>query len=172
MQLQYDDTNLRKLFAELEPKQRRKALKGAFRKSAGRVRKVAVSKVRASGLNNADQLSKGVRSIVFKRDAGFRVTVASRKANKKGKGESGMHQNRKGLKKPILIWAEGGTNLRRTKSRTRIFRRARKGHSTGRMRPYRFMEKTMRQVENTIPDELRNDIAESIQKVAKKYGCK
>lgn len=46
--LGYDDGNLQRLFAELEPKRRTQALKGGFRKLAGQVRKKAVGNLRAS----------------------------------------------------------------------------------------------------------------------------
>lgn len=81
----YDDSNLRKLFAELEPKQRKQVFRRAFRKGAAKVRKVAVRNVKGTTLHHKNELSKGVRSVVYKRDAGFRVTVAARAARMNGK---------------------------------------------------------------------------------------
>ena len=159
--LQYDDTNLQRLFAEMDTKHRLKALKGAFRREANRVRKAAVNNLRGSIRTDKD-LERGVRAVVFKRKAGFRVTVGTRKAGKKG-------DNKK--EKPILIWAEAGTAARRTKTKTRIFKRSRKGHSTGRMKRYGFMTKTADEVRANVTDSLRNEIINSITKVAKKYGC-
>ena len=106
--IDYDDRDLQRLFAELEPKRRVQALKGGFRREANQVRKTAINNLRSS-INSSKDLEKGVRAIVFKRKAGFRVTVGTKRANKTtGKGEAGFHTNRQGLKKPILIWAEGG----------------------------------------------------------------
>lgn len=171
MSLQYDDRNLQKLFVAMDPKQRMKALKGAFRKEANRVRKAAVNNVRASIRSDRD-LEKGIRALVFKRKAGFRVTVGTKSANKNGKGESGFHTNRRGLKKPILMWADIGTAQRRTKSATRIWTRSRKGHSTGRMKRYAIIAKTQNQVSDSVTDSLHKEVVDSIIRVSKKYGCK
>lgn len=168
--IQYDDENLQRLFAEMDTQKRLKALKGAFRREANRVRKTAVNNLRGSIRTDRD-LERGVRAIVFKRKAGFRVTIGAKKAGKNGKGEKGMHLNRRGLKKPVLIWAEGGTEWRRTKTKTRIFTRKRKGHSTGRMKRYGFMQKTLNEVRGSATDSLHKEVVNSIVKAAKKYGC-
>lgn len=169
---QYDDTQLQKLFTDMDVKHRKKALKGAFRREANQVRRTAVNNLRSSLHSNRD-LEKGIRAIVFKKAAGFRVTIGTKKANRKtGKGEKGMHLNRQGLKKPVLIWAEGGTEQRKTKTKTRVFVRGRKGHNTGRMRRYAFMRKTQTDVRDKVTADLRNEIVESVTKTASKYGCK
>ncbi len=168
--IEYDDKNLQRLFAELEPKQRLKALKGAFRKEAGRVRKTAVNNLRGSIRSDRD-LEKGVRAIVFKKQAGFRVTIGTRKANKNGNGEYGFHKNRQGLKKPVLIWAEEGTEQRKTKTQTKVFKRSRKGHPTGRMKRYGFMRKTRDEVTDSVTNNVHNAVIDKVTKTAKKYGC-
>lgn len=168
--LEYDDRNLQRLFAEMDAPHRLKALRGAFRKEAGRVRRIAVNNLRGSIRTDRD-LAKGIRAIVYKKTAGFRVTIGTRKANRNGLGEYGFHKNRQGLKKPVLIWAEEGTDLRRTKARSKIFVRKRKGHSTGRMRRYGFMAKTKSQVQDSVTNNLRKEIVKSVEKIAKKYGC-
>lgn len=169
---EYDDSNLQKLFAQLDIKQRLRAMKASFRKEANRVRKVAVNNLRSSGLSSNKNLEKGIRALVFKKKAGFRVTIGTKKANKKGRGEAGYYTNRQGLKKPILIWAEEGTDPRKTKTKTRVYTRARKGHNTGRMRRYGFMRKTLKGVRNSVTDSLHNEVRETIIKYAKRYGCK
>lgn len=169
-QIQYDDTQLQKLFAEMNVKQRLSALKGAFRREAGMVRKTAIDNLRASIRSDKD-LERGVRQIVFKKTAGFRVTVGTRKADRQGKGEYGFHTNRQGLKKPILIWAEGGTEMRRTKTSTKVYTRSRRAHSTGRMKRYGFMRKTQADVRDKVEADLRNEITMNIIRTAKRYGC-
>ncbi len=172
--LDYDDGNLQQLFADLEPKRRIQALKGGFRKEANKVRKTAVNNLRSSLHSNKD-LEKGVRAIVFKRKAGFRVTVGTKRANKDGKGEAGYHTNRQGLKKPILIWAEMGTAERKTKPKRGTRRRAarlRSSHKTGRMRKYGYMEQTLNDVRGTVTADIHEMVTESVERVAKKYGCK
>lgn len=169
---QYDDTQLQKLFTEMDVKHRKRALKGAFRREANQVRRTAINNLRSSLHSNRD-LEKGIRAIVFKKVAGFRVTIGTKKANRKtGKGEKGMHINRQGLKKPVLIWAEGGTEQRKTKTKTRVFVRERRGHNTGHMKRYGFMRKTQTDVRDKVTADLRNEIVESVTKTANKYGCK
>ena len=172
--INYDDRNLQRLFADMEPKRRLQAIKGGFRKEANLVRKTAINNLRNSIRTDKD-LEKGVRAIVFKRKAGFRVTVGTKKANKSGKGEAGFHTNRQGLKKPVLIWAEDGTADRRTKPKQGTRRRAsrlRASHRTGRMKRYGFMAQTLSGVRDTVTANIHELVKENVQKVAKKYGCK
>ena len=173
--IDYDDRDLQRLFAELEPKRRVQALKVGFRREANQVRKTAINNLRSS-INSSKDLEKGVRAIVFKRKAGFRVTVGTKRANKTtGKGEAGFHTNRQGLKKPILIWAEGGTEERHTKPKQGTRRRAarlRQQHRTGRMRRYGFMEQTLNSVRDTVTQDIHAMVLDNVTKVAEKYGCR
>ena len=170
--MQYDDRNLQRLFAEMDTKKRLKALKGAFRREANRVRKTAVNNLRGSILTDRD-LERGVRAIVFKRKAGFRVTIGTKRAGKKGGKEYGFHLNRQGLKKPVLIWAEEGTKWRKSKKPTRyqVNGKWRIGQERGFMKRYGFMRQTADDVRNTVTDSLHNEVINSITKEAKKYGC-
>ncbi len=172
--IDYDDKNLQRLFAELEPKRRLQAIKGGFRREANQVRKTAINNLRSSIQSNKD-LEKGVRAIVFKRKAGFRVTVGTKRAGKNGKGEAGFHTNRQGLKKPVLIWAEEGTAERKTKPKQGTRRRAarlRASHRTGRMKRYGFMAQTLTGVRDTVTANIHKMVTENVEQVAKKYGCK
>lgn len=166
-EFKYDDRNLQRLFAEMDPKRRLQALKGGFRREAASVRKTAVGNLRRCIRSDAD-LEKGVRALVFKSKLGFRVTVGTKRASRKtGKGERGFHRNRRGLKKPVLIWADMGTKERRTKGGRRG-----KGHGTGRMRQYGFMAKTAADVKDPVTDSLHRHVAEYVYKTARKYGCR
>ena len=172
--IDYDDKNLQRLFAELEPKRRLQAIKGGFRREANQVRKTAINNLRSSIQSNKD-LEKGVRAIIFKRKAGFRVTVGTKRAGKNGKGEAGFHTNRQGLKKPVLIWAEEGTAERKTKPKQGTRRRAarlRASHRTGRMKRYGFMAQTLSSVRDTVTADIQKMVTENVEQVAKKYGCK
>ena len=171
-EIDYDDRNLQQLFAELEPKRRLQAIKGGFRREANQVRKTAINNLRSSLHSNKD-LEKGVRTIVFKRKAGFRVTVGTKRAGKNGKGEAGFHTNRQGLKKPVLIWAEDGTQERKTKGNGgKRAMRLRSAHRTGRMKRYGFLTQTLNGVRDTVTNNIRNMVIENVEQVAKKYGCK
>ena len=167
----YDDRNLQQLFAELEPKRRLQAIKGGFRREANKVRKTAINNLRNSVRSNKD-LEKGVRAIVFKRKAGFRVTVGTKKAGKNGKGEAGFHTNRQGLKKPVLIWVEEGTQERKTKGNGKRAARRRSAHRTGRMRRYGFMTQTLNDVRDTVTADIHDMVTDNVLKIAQKYGCK
>ena len=173
--LQYDDTQLQRLYRELDEKRRLKSMRGAFKREAGRVRKTALDNLRGSISTDRD-LESGVRAIVFKQKAGFRVTIGTKKAkrgsnNGPGLGFHKSRQNPKQSPKPVLIWAESGTEARKTKSKTRVFTRSRKGHSTGRMKRYGFMAKTQRQVVGTVTDSLHREVVRNVERIAKKYGC-
>lgn len=171
-EMQYDDRELQRLFAELDSKQRLRALKGAFRREANQVRKTAINNLRGSIRSDQD-LERGVRAIVFKRKAGFRVTIGTKKAGKSGK-EYGFHTNRRGLKKPVLIWAEAGTKWRKTKSKSKFLTNGRwltAGKSRGFMKRYGFMQKTLSDVRGNVTENLRNELIINVRKVAEKYGC-
>lgn len=162
----YDDGNLQQLFAELDPKRRAQALRGGFRREAAKVRKTAINNLRSSGIRSDKDLEKGVRAMVFRRTAGFRVTVGT-------KGEAGFHTNRRGEKKPILLWAELGTKQRRTKGNGgRRASRQRAAHNTGQMKRYGFMAQTLDDVRNTVTEDVHQLVADNVTKIAKKYGCK
>ena len=167
--IQYDDTNLQRLFAELDPKRRRQALRAGFRKEAQKVRKVAVSNLRSSGIRTDRDLERGIRALVFKQQLGFRVTIGTSNGAKK----AGYHKNRQGLEKPVLLWAEGGTVQRQTKSNgKRRFVRLRSSHPTGAMPAYNFMTDTKTQTETGITEDLRTTVAEQVIRISRKYGCK
>ena len=168
---EYDDSNLLKLFDAMDEKRRVKALRGAFRREASRVGRAAVTRLRGS-MRSDRGLESGIRALVFKRKAvGFRVTVGTKRVKRTGK-EFGFHKNRRGLKKPVLIWAEEGTKPRRTKTATKIFARSRKGHNTGQMKRYGFMWRTAAQERGVVTANIHTEVNNSIIGEAKKYGCK
>lgn len=170
--IDYDDSNLHKLIEDLQLQKIKIPLRGAFKKTANLVRKDAIKNLRSSIRSDRD-LENGVRSEVYKKRVGFYVTIGTIGGKKKkfDMGEVGIHTNRRGLKKPVLPWAELGTKPRYTKTKTRIYTRMRKGHYTGRMPEFGFMAKTKEEVKGWVTDELRNSIVKTIQRKAKKYGC-
>lgn len=175
--MQYDDYNLRKFFASLTPRNRKKVIKTACRKSGNVVRGVAVKNLRSSGIGNAARLSRGIRVVVFNREAGFRVTAASRQASRKtGKGERGMHTNRYGVKKPVLAWAETGTKWRLVKTDKPVKQRVKGkwvtlGKRRGRLKGYGFMAKTRTEVDSYVGDMIKTEVTSQLVNLAKKNGC-
>lgn len=132
--------------------------RAAFRRAANEVRKVALSKLRASGLKADRETEKQIRRLIYKSKLGFRVTIG--------------HKRKAGGKKPVLMWGEGGTADRWTKTRTKFWIRERRRHYTGAMRSFRFMEATRTEVETTVTDMLHDSITKTIERIAKRYGAR
>lgn len=180
--LEYDDSQLQKMFAELDEKAQAKALKGAFRATANLLKRSAIQNLRSSIRSDRD-LEKGVRALVFKKRLGFRVTVGTVLRKSKDKThyttKKGFHLNRQGLEKPVLIWAEDGTKERRLKGsrgshRTKRGFRKRylfNGAYRGRMRAYEFIVKAKQQTGPQITQTMQENLRKSVEKTAKKYGC-
>lgn len=174
----------------LDLKEQRKAMRGAMRREANRIRKMAVGNMTSSGLlsskgkkhrkdstTTAGKLGKGIYARVYpdKYGAGFMVSVTPH-------GKRGIHKNRQGLQKPVLMWAEEGTRFRRvgkrkkgftyTSKRTGKKQRAyiRGGHSTGTMPTYGFMEKTEAQATMSVEQNLFKDFQDNLNKAIVKKG--
>ena len=186
--IQFDADKLTDALMELEPKRRMRALKSSLFRAANKVRKRAIENLRsersgiasrpyadgrsktkkhAPGKNPNPALEKGIKSIVYRKRPAFRVTVGTKKGAGNGKGERGMHINRQGLKKPVLMWAESGTKPRNTKTKTR---NKKKGHFTGSMPAMRFMDKTKAEMAPGITDLVHEAMEKSIMQALKKYG--
>lgn len=182
------------LAKELTPKQMRNALKRSYRAEAKKALAIARRQLRASGLQvkgNQSDWDKGIRSHIYSKGGGFMLTVKARRASSKGKGEKSMHQNRKGFKKPILMWAEDGTQPRLAKSSNWRYehtgswklwarhgasmkprkRKVRKdGINRGRMRAYGFLDKATPEMFQTVETDLGVEVGTAVEKVAKKCG--
>lgn len=170
--IEYDDSKLRQMFAELEPKRRAQGMRNAFSRAARVVRKRAVSEMRQSlkGAKDTQKtLDRGIRSVNYRRVVGFKVTVGTKKHHDFSKSR-GFHINRRGLSKPVLIWAEDGTDRRKTRGGS--WRRRKKSRSTGAMPRFGFMEKTKTAELPQVDATLKREMVESITKISKKYGCK
>ena len=163
--LEYDDTQLRQLFAEMDEKQRAKAMKGAFRSTANLLRRTAVANLR-SDLHSGKDLEKGVRALVFKQKLGFRVTVGTvlRKSKDRTRivAKKGFHLNRRRLR--------GSRGSHRTKTGFRK-RYLFNGAYRGSMPAYQFIVRANRQVGPQINQTLQENFRKSVEKTAKKYGC-
>ncbi|MGI6233401.1 MAG: hypothetical protein ACOYJF_11255 [Prevotella sp.] len=153
------------IYKALSLKDQRKALRGAMRREANRLKKQAAENMATSGLGSGtnQKLSKGIRTRVYpsRYGAGFMLSVKPRR-------KKGFHKNRQGLEKPVLMWAEEGTNPRKTKGS--FFSRKGKGHVTGRMRRYGFLRKTEQQAGQTVEQNLFRDFQDNLNKAARKQG--
>lgn len=166
----YDDTRLQRMFEELEPKARTRALRGAFRAAAAGLRKQVLTNLRASGLNSNRDVEKGVRSVVWKRNLGFRVTIGTKKYSKAAGSTDEAKRRRKGV---VPLWAEGGTEQRYSvKKRSKMgFSVNTKGSNRGKLKPYEFMKRTEGDSEK-IHQDLVEALVRNIERAARKHGAK
>ena len=188
---QNDGKDLATLAKELTPRQLRNALKRSYRAEAKKVLGIARRHLHASKLKvkgNKSDWDKGIRSHIYSRGGGFLITVKAHRSNLKGEGEKSMHENRKGFKKPILMWAEEGTNYRqrggkkvrvkhgiygthrsgKTRYWTETIRK--NGIPTKRMPAYRFLDKATPEMNSTVETDLGKEVGVAVDKVAKKCG--
>lgn len=172
------DDAFRAAYRALNLKEQRKALKSAMRKEGNRVRKAVMENIKSSGLKDSHgNIQNGVYSRVYpdRYGAGFMVSV-------KPHGNKGIHVNSRGKKKPILMWADGGTDERHIGARSRgsvvksrdgksHYRKyQRGGHSTGRMEAKNFITKTEQQEVENVEKSLFENLSANIMKAAKKHG--
>lgn len=156
--------------AQLGGREHRRALRGPARKVGNKVRKVAVSNLHSSGLKVGPAADSNIRLQVYSRRLGFAVSVAARGSKKQR--EAVMYTNSRGLKKPVLMWAESGTAARRTKDRTKFFVRLRRGHSTGAMQAYGFLAAAERSGVGIVERDFLGEVEKSAMRVARKAGLK
>ena len=172
----------------------RNALKRSYRAEAKKALGIARKALHESGLHvegNKADWDKGIRSHIYSKGGGFMLTVKARRANSKGKGEKSMHKNRKGFKKPVLMWAEEGTQKREAKSKgwhyehtgswklwarhgTSYKPRKRKvrhgGLNRGQMGAYGFLEKATPEMFQVVEADLGIEVGTAVENVAKKCG--
>lgn len=170
----YTGREWQELLRQMNGTQIKKSMRSAVRRVAAQAQKTAQGELLASGLKvkgDAADWKKGIRTRLYpdRMGAGFLVTVKARAASRKtGGGEKSMHKNRFGQKKPVLMWAEEGTAERRTSGRG--FLRRRKGHGTGRMGAYRFMEAATPEMFRQTESGLLPEVEKAVKKVAAKCG--
>lgn len=163
--IHYDDTQLRKLFDELQPKNQARVFRAAFRTVARKLRKAAAANLMAATLpsgrkiNNARTLSRGIRARVFRgRKVGFAVTVSSQRNKNRG-----MHHTHRGDYKPVLRWMEEGTLGRATR---------RKRLNRGHLRPLKFMRDAVLANADSVAPDLNEQMRQAVVKIARKYGSR
>jgi len=168
------------VFKALDPKAQRKAMKSAMRREGNRLKKAAVDNLQQSGIGHGTKrsLSSGiyVRTYPDRYGLGFMVSVRPHGKRK------GIHLNRQGREKPVLMWAEDGTRQRHvgrrlsmftSKSRftgKRIKQYLRGGANRGKMKRYAFLAKTEQQTANSVESNLFNDLQANVEKAARKQG--
>lgn len=157
----------RDVFQALDLKDQRKAMRSAIRREGNRLKKQATANLQGSGIGQGTngRLSRGIRSYVYPEKYGVGFLLSTKPHKKQG-----YHKNRQGKEKPVLMWAEDGTDLRRTKTKTKVFVRLRKSHATGRMRRYGFMRKTEEQETQVVERSLFATFQKNLERAARKKG--
>lgn len=175
--IKYSDREARELLRRLFPRERLKDVRKELRKCGNTVRRATLSNLRgsikSSGPSRKD-LERGVRLEVKAKNvetARFRVTVGTEKDLKGTKGGAGFHKNRQGKELPLLRWFELGTSQRTTKSNGehRAFR-YRKGHPTGKIRAYAFLERAYKSTESRVLLEIESYLNNAAERIGRQYG--
>lgn len=179
------------LLKQMTPRQLRNSVKSAYRKVAKKNVEVAQRYLAESGLGgDILSLGKTIRPYIYSRGGGFLVTVNARRGKLNGKGEKGMYKTSRGAKKPILMWAEDGTEERQSggnvsyvytgnvkwgsrhgsayKLRKKRLRSG--GRKRGRMPAYKFLEKAEAEMTKVTEDALLPEVEAAVVKAAKKAG--
>ena len=168
------------IYKALDPKDQRKAMRSAMRSEGNRLRKAAVANLSQSGIGGGTKrsLASGiyVRTYPDRYGLGFMVSV---KPHGKRKG---IHLNRQGKEKPVLMWAEDGTRQRHVGRRMASFfgksrftgkkvrQYLRGGANRGRMKRYAFLAKTEQQTAASVENNLFDSLQRSVERSAKKQG--
>lgn len=153
----YTGREWQELLAALRGREVRQTVAAAYRTAGRKVSEPARQKLAASGLSHAAAMKRNIRVRPFPRGTGFMVTV-------KPHGRVGSHRNRRGLLKPVLLFAEEGTKERRTRRPNPYGRR----HGT--MPALHLLEPVERQGAAIIEEELRPAVEQAVMKQAKKLG--
>lgn len=161
MKVEYDDTKLRRFYAELPMVQRANAVRAAERRLTNQAKRIAMQKFIATGIENADKIAKGIRGIAFKKKLGFCVT-GGRKS-----GANGFYTNRYGKTKPVLRWFEDGTAERNSR-----IHRGRGSGFKGSIAPVKFMAKTKEEMTPKVTEAFHEALRQSVMRIAKKNGAK
>ncbi len=168
------------VFKALDAKVQRKAMRGAIRREGNRLKKAAVASLNSKDLGKGTRraVSGGIYLRVFPDNCGLGFMVSVKPHGRK----KGAHLNRAGLLKPVLMWAEDGTDYRRIGRRVSSFfgksrftkknvrRYLRGGAGRGRMKPYHFLADTEKQDAGTVEKNLFDNLQKNVEKQARKAG--
>lgn len=168
------------VFQALDEKTQRKALRSAMRKEGNRLKKAAIAKLDSKDIGKGTRrsLSSGIYLRVYPASYGLGFMVSVKPHGKR----KGIHFNRQGREKPVLMWAEDGTKGRRCGRRiSSIFGKSRfsgkkirhylrGGAWRGRMRAYGFIADTESQDGDNVENNLFDNLQKNVEKQARKCG--
>lgn len=154
--------NLHEFAAKLTTAQLAQSWRNVLRRQARKIRSKVVANLWSNPLKMSPdgggrkELEEGIRANESRDGRGIRVSIAASKNPRKG-----MHLNRRGRYKPVLLWAESGTEPRRHKSTW---------HNTGRMPARHFLRDAERSELPRVRAEVVDAVNRQIQKTCKKHG--
>ena len=163
---EYKGKEWNELLKALSPKDMRKTLKSAYRKVGNELLMIAREKVASSDMQNAGKVAKSMRLRVYTRGGGFMITT-------KPHGKQGYYVNRKGLEKPVLMWAEEGTKYRFPRKGffyAPLMGGVRKVEHMGKMPAYHFLDEVRARGGAIIEGKLGSELESAVERTADKLG--
>ncbi len=161
---EYQGKEWDELLRAMNPREIKRTLKSAYRRTANQIRDIARSSLVSSGLQNASKMKTGIRVRVYSRGGGFMITV-------KPHGKLGYYKRAQdGKEKPVLMWAAEGTADRYARHGGRIYPlgqgqfRTMKGNYLGKMPSYNILDEAERQAPGIIERNLGGEIEKSVSK--------
>lgn len=157
------------LLKTFDPRDIKRTIKDAYRRVGKQIAAVARDSVKQSGIHNGGKLARGVRVRVYPRGGGFMISV-------KPHGKQGFYKNRRGVEKPVLMWAEEGTKQRtvRNGKDRRVVQLAQGfrvvGKGRGSMPAYHFLTDAEQQGYGIVEKEISKEIEAATVRRAEKLG--
>ena len=179
------------LLREMNAKQIKNSMKQAYRRVGKKGEDIARRHLNSSGLGgDMKSLGRSIRTHVYSKGGGFLITVNARRASKSGRGEKSMYKTARGEKKPILMWAEDGTEKRQSGGNVsyvftgntkwgsrhgKAYKLKRKsvrsgGRNRGQMPAYHFLRDSEGEITKMAENELQPEVEKAVMRVAKKAG--
>lgn len=143
-------------YKDLSPSEVSKSVRDAMIRVADKVRQRAIGRLHSyTEFHAPSSMDKGIRTVLFSRIFGFKVTIKPKQGT-----DEGYYRNRQGKLKPVLAWAETGTNARVTRRSSR---------NRGKMKEYPFMP-TEEEMASVVESDLWSEIERSVENAARKNG--
>lgn len=167
----YDDSQLQQMFAELTEKERARALRSAVLKGGNAVKRAAVGVLR-SKIHSSTSLERGVKVLAFKQKVGFRVTIGTPKGSRKPKRTTTTTDIKTGKKRTSKPAEDRSYILRIFEASSETERKHKSGKSSGILKQIKFMEAGRDMANGQVNEEIQREFRLNIQRIAQKHGCK
>lgn len=143
-------------FKDLAPSAVSASVRDAMLRVGEKVRQKAIGRLHShSDFRTPSSMDEGVRTVLFSKIFGFKVTIKPKQGT-----SIGYYRNRQGKLKPVLAWAETGTESRLTR---------RGSHNRGKMKAYPFMP-TEEELASVVETDMWQEIEKAVENAAKKNG--